>query len=71
MKEYRIRISAARSKAEYSIDNDESKRFEMEFESKNVNGAEVPIEEVKAVVDIMFEKLVNLGKDAELEMESK
>ena len=70
MKEYRIRISAARSRGEYSIDNDDRKVFDMEFESKNVNGTEVPIEEVKAVVDIMFEKLVNLGKDVELEIES-
>lgn len=71
MKEYRIRISASRTRNVYSYDDDNRKMFEMEFESKNTNGNEVPLSEVDAVINMMYEKLSNLSNDVKLEMESE
>ena len=71
MKEYRIRISASRTRNLYTYDDDNQKKFEMEFESKNTNGNEVPLNEVDAVINMMYEKLANLGKDVTLELESE
>lgn len=70
MRDFKIRISAKRSKNEYCIDNDDCKQFEMEFEGRNFNDEHIPIDEVKEVVDMMFEKLVKFDEKINLEMET-